>query len=149
MENLEPHNTTQSGSPKSCLRLTSSLSLKNEDVDKQLLLSTSVPIKIGNDNNKKESRKCNNRIRYTFGLRAIKATTAVAVESTNSISNQKNSSSYSNDGIAQKLTKHAPPAQSQSQPEHEQEQPKSKLVDNLGRNNAKKLVKQTTIDYYV
>lgn len=128
------------------MRLTSSLSLKNEDVDKQLLLSTSVPIKIGNDNNKKESRKCNNRIRYTFGLRAVKATTAVAVASTHSISNQKDSSSYSNNGIAQKPTTYTP---AQSQSEHEQEQPKSKLVDNLGKNSAKKLVKQTTIDYYV
>lgn len=124
------------------MRLTSSLSLKNEDVDKQLLLSTSVPIKIGNDNNKKESRKCNNRIRYTFGLRAVKATDAVTVESTNSISNQKDSGGYSSDGIAQKPTTH-------TQPEHEQGRPKSKLIDNLGKNNAKKLVKQTTIDYYV
>lgn len=115
------------------MRLTSSLSLKNEDVDKQLLLSTSVPIKIGNDT-KKESRKCNNRIRYTFGLRAVKptTTTSAAVIETNPNLNQ-----MSSDNNAQ-----------QSQPEKEQEQPKSKLVDNLSKNNSK-LVKQTTIDYYV
>lgn len=121
--------------PKPCLRLTSSLSLKNEDVDKQLLLSTSVPIKIGNDNNKKDARKCNNRIRYTFGLRAVKGTT---VETNQSISAKKSSCSSDN---AQK-------SQPQQQPEQEQEQPKSKLVDNLSTNNSK-LVKQTTIDYYV
>lgn len=125
---MEQHSIT-SGSPKPQLRFTSSLSLKNEDVDQQLLLSTSVPIKIGNDNNKKESRKCNNRIRYTFGLRAVKATTA-------------DSNHKSSDNAQQQ------PQPQQSQPEQEHQQPKSQLVDNLSKNNSK-LVKQTTIDYYV
>lgn len=123
------------------MRLTSSLSLKNEDVDKQLLLSTSVPIKIGNDNNsKKESRKCNNRIRYTFGLRAVKATAATE---TQPISNHKNNINDDDDDDNSVNDEAQKP-----QPEQEHEQPKSKLVDNLSKNNSK-LVKQTTIDYYV
>lgn len=112
-----------SGSPKPSLRLTSSLSLKNEDVEKHLLLSTSVPIKIGNDNTPKKSQ--NRNIRYTFGLRAIKPNAA----NTNGANDQN-----------QKCDAQI----------HEQdgEQPKSTLVDNLSTSNSK-LVKQTTIDYYV
>lgn len=113
------------------MRLTSSLSLKNEDVEKQLLLSTSVPIKIGNDFvTKKDAHKNHHRIRYTFGLRAIKSNTT-AIEST----------SDHNDQIK-------PQIQDQQQQQQYEEQPKSKLVDNLSKTNSK-LVKQTTIDYYV
>lgn len=111
---------------------TSSPTLKDEDVEKHLLLSTSVPIKIGNENTiKKEPRKCGHRIRYTFGLRAVKPSTVEPNEST---------------------VEHKIDTNKQTQPEmHDEthhEEPKSKLVDNLSKNNTK-LVKQTTIDYYV
>lgn len=111
------------------MRLTSSLSLKNDDVEKHLLLSTSVPIKIGND--VKDSRKCNNRIRYTFGLRSMIAT---AIDANGS--NKKSDAQKTQPEI---------PAQEQGQ-KQEQEQSKSNLADNISKN---KLVKQTTIDYYV
>lgn len=113
-----------SGSPKPSLRLTSSLSLKNEDVEKHLLLSTSVPIKIGNDNTtKKESHKSHNRIRYTFGLRAVKSIAA---------------NSHTTHDQTQKTDAQI----------HEQNCEQPNLVDNLSPTNSK-LVKQTTIDYYV
>lgn len=127
-----------SGSPKSILRHTSSPSIKNEDVDKQLLLSTSVPIKIGNGNvGKKDARKCSNRIRYTFGLRTVKSTAADSMDKPQAQPHDEHKINGTN--------------QTQSEIQDQQSgQPKSKSVDdnNLSTTNPK-IVKQTTIDYYV
>lgn len=118
-----------SGSPKSILRTPSSPSNQTKDVETNLLLSTSVPIKIGNDSVIKKDLR--NRIRYTFGLRTVKSTLADSINEPSEEHNIKNSTK-----------------QSQSEIQDQLHEPKSKLVDNLSKNN-KKIVKQTTIDYYV
>lgn len=113
------------------LRFTSSPTLKDQDVEQHLLLSTSVPIKIGSENaikkEKEPQRKCGSRIRYTFGLRAMKSNSLDS-----SPSHSADHETHSNNTPQQ----------------HNNDEPKSKLVDNLSKTNSK-LVKQTTIDYYV
>lgn len=109
-------------------------------MEKNLLLSTSVPIKIGNENAiKKEPRsKSGNRIRYTFGLRTTKPTN---FESHEFPPDHKIDAQSANSSEPELLIS------SSSSSSAQLPQPKSKLVDNLSNNS--KIVKQTTIDYYV
>lgn len=122
--------------------------LKDEDVEKQLLLSTSVPIKIGNENAIKKdtrSKPSGNRMRYTFGLRSPKPSHHVSHEfpvDSNKIDAQPNSS-----GPETLSTTSSSSSSSSSALSPHHRKGESKLVDNLSNNT--KLVKQTTIDYYV